>query len=216
VPDREPSLKAIALLLLGLVGAGAALGAYGHFRSAPDGRSRPLSASPPPAPPPVPGEPLRLRLYFQAGEQFRLDEEGREISGGNGLGERVRACLEALARGPVAAWLRPLLPAGASIRHVFLDGHGRVYVDLAASVRADLAGKDSEGQRLAVFSIVNTLLANFDDLTAVQLLFEGSEGPRLAGVDLRRPLQADLDLVRIEPPAPEEPPGAGGPEGLDW
>lgn len=205
-----PSVKAIALLVMGLTGVAIALAAYEHFRPArqarPGGRST-LSDRPTAI---APVERQRLRLYFQTADQPRLDVEEREIAGSNRLGERVRACLEELARGPVAESLRALLPSEAPVRHVFLDGRGQVYVDLGASLRSELAGRDSDSQRLVVFSIVNTLLANFEELGAVQLLFEGRDGPRLPGVDLDRPLGARLDLVGTEGPGSRDPAEAEG------
>ena len=181
------------------------MAAYMHFRPAKEARpgGGATASNRPSATDPV--ERQRLRLYFQTADQPRLDVEEREIARGIRLGERVRACLEELARGPEATFLRALLPSEASVRHVFLDGRGQAYVDLAATLRSELAEKDPDGQRLVVFSIVNTLLANLDELVAVQLLFEGRAGPRLPGVDLDQALEARLDLVRTEVPGSSDP-----------
>lgn len=201
----SPSLKAIVLLILGLTGALTALVAYVRVPTAGGSRVRSVPHEPVRSPARVPVERQRLRLYFQTRDQGLLDAEEREVPGGAGLGERVRACLTELARGPAAESLRALLPPEAPVRHVFFDGAGQVYVDFGAAVRAELAGKDAESQRLAVFGIVNTLLANFAELATVQLLFQGSEGPRLPGVDLDRPLEARFDLVRPETLGPSDP-----------
>lgn len=208
-----PSLKAIVLLVLGLTGAVSALVAYVRVPTADGSRVRGVTNEPVRSLAPAPVERQRLRLYFQAREQGLLEAEEREVAGGTSLGERVRACLAELARGPAAASLQALLPPEVPVRHVFFDASGQAYVDFGAAVRTELAGKDAESQRLVVFSIVNTLLANVEALAAVQLLFEGSEGPRLPGVDLDRPLGARFDLVRTETPGPSDPAEAGVLEG---
>lgn len=213
MPAIGPSLKAIVLLILGLTGAACALVAYVWVQPQGGGRSRGVASAPVRPPAPAPVERQRLRLYFQARDRGLLDAEEREVAGGVGLGERVRACLAELARGPAAESLQALLPPEAPVRHVFLDGAGQAYVDFGAAVRTELAGSDAERQRLVVFSIVNTLLANFQEVAAVQLLFEGGEGPRLPGVELDRPLGARFDLVRTETPGPSEPTETGLLEG---
>src|SRR5947209_5168592 len=64
-----------------------------------------------------------------------------------------------------------------------------------AAARPHPGGSSSE--LLTVYSIVNALTSNLPTITRVQILVDGKEVDSLAGhVDLRRPLEADLTLVR--------------------
>jgi hypothetical protein len=52
---------------------------------------------------------------------------------------------------------------------------------------------------MTVYAIVNAVTTNLPAVQRVQILIDGKEADTLAGhVDLRRPLQRDLSLVRDE------------------
>ena len=81
---------------------------------------------------------------------------------------------------------------------VFVTARGVAYVDLSGEAAAQPGGSRSE--LLTVYSIVNSLVANFPAIRSVQILLEDRMVTSLGGhVDLSRPLPADMTLVALPP-----------------
>jgi len=134
-------------------------------------------------PTPTPAPPQRAVLLF-AGSDGLLHPELREIPLPTELDERVRVLVQALLEGPRGG-LAPIFPYAAELRAVFVDLHGRVFIDLSAP-ETPPAGSTTECD--LVYGVVDTVLLN-TDLKAVQLLFDGREINTLSGhLDLSRPL----------------------------
>ena len=91
-----------------------------------------------------------------------------------------------------------------------MSKQGVAYVDLSGEVRkAPVAG--TEGELLSVYSVVNTITANFPAIERVQILIDDRVAATLAGhLDLGRPLRADMTLLAASPLTPVEPGGAPG------
>ena len=72
------------------------------------------------------------------------------------------------------------------------------FVDLSREVTANHPG-GSFTELMTVYTVVNAVTTNLPAVRRVQILVDGQEADTLAGhVDLRRPLQRDLSLVRDE------------------
>jgi hypothetical protein len=85
------------------------------------------------------------------------------------------------------------------------------YVNLSREAGVLPGGSRSELH--TVYSVVNSVIANFPAVRRVQILLEDQMVFSLGGhVDLSRPLPADMTLTALPPaPYPEEsPPDAGG------
>ena len=69
-----------------------------------------------------------------------------------------------------------------------MTARGVAYVDLSKEAAAGAAG-GSEAELITVYSVVNSLTANFPAVKRVQILVEDKPAATLAGhVDLTRPL----------------------------
>lgn len=98
----------------------------------------------------------------------------------------AKAVLEALLAGPKEEGLAPLLPAGLSVRSVWVDS-GVCCADLSAQLL-----ELPEGERgQAVDSIVATL-CSLDTVEQVQLLVEGESPGQFGGRDLSQPVRPSL------------------------
>jgi spore germination protein GerM len=96
---------------------------------------------------------------------------------------------------PVAAPLVSAVPAGTTLRALYLNAKGEAYVDLSRDVVTGHTG-GSLDELLTIYTVVNALTANLPAVTSVQVLVDGKEVDTLAGhVDLRRPLAKNLALV---------------------
>lgn len=148
----------------------------------------------PPVPTPSPPAAEReVDLYFGSPEGTYLATERVRINE-DGIEDKLRESLEALARGPRTG-LTPTIPPGTRILGVKLDGATAV-VDLSEEVVSNHAG-GSSGEIQTVYSIVNTLTLNFREVRSVRILVDGSPRETLVGhIDLTVPLAPDKGLIR--------------------
>lgn len=175
------AVAAGALLLIGL---GILLG---RLTGPSDIPSEPPEA-PLPTPAPVSPEEAgrKVRLFFADPETTTLREESRQLPEGVTAVEDARRLLEELIRGP-GGTLAPTIPEGTRVRQLYIDGEGTAYVDFTRELQANHPG-GTAGELLTIYSIVDTLTSNLEQVKRVQLLVEGAEITTLAGhIDSRRP-----------------------------
>lgn len=145
--------------------------------------SRPKLPPRPLAPPPE--ERRLVRLFFAKEEG--LAEEDRLITKRPTAVEEAKEAIWELIKGPSQGF-SPTIPEGTKLLGVFIDAKGIAYVDFDGKIKEGHPG-GSFGELLTVYSIVETLTANFPEIKKVQILIEGSEQETLAGhLDIRRPL----------------------------
>ncbi|HET8646335.1 MAG TPA: GerMN domain-containing protein [Vicinamibacteria bacterium] len=144
---------------------------------------------------------INVKLFFQAADRPGLAVEERPVSFAPDLDAQVRAVVEELVRGPRQG-LQPTLAPNTRVLEVFVSARGVAYVDLSKEAQA-IASGGSEAELITVYSIVNSLIANFPALKRVQILVEDRPAATLAGhVDLTRPLLPDMTLLASSPVAP--------------
>ena len=134
---------------------------------------------------PPPEERRLVRLFFAKEEG--LAEEDRLITRRPTAVEEAKEAIWELIRGP-SQGLFPTIPEGTKLLGLFIDVRGIAYVDFDGKIKEGHPG-GSFGELLTVYSIVETLTANFPEIKRVQILVEGSELETLAGhLDTRKPL----------------------------
>jgi hypothetical protein len=134
-------------------------------------------------------------LFYVSDDGSELLQVSREVPFGETPVDQARRIVEAqVAIAPPG--LTSAIPAGTTVRSVFLDGHGGAYVDLSREVVTGHTG-GSLDEALTVFSIVNAITVNLPDIPAVQILVDGHAVDTLVGhLDLRHPLGRSLQWVR--------------------
>ena len=137
-------------------------------------------------PTPTPAPEQRVILLF-AGRDGMLHPELRSVPLPEEVHERIRVVMSELLAGPRAApRLSPPVPYQASLKAVFVDQHGNAYVDLTAPPQP-LTGSSTE--LMLAYGVVNSIILNCPEISAVQILFGGHEVDTLTGhLDLSRPL----------------------------
>ena len=146
-------------------------------------------------------EPIGARkavLFFVA-DGSRLAREARELEPCDGAAACVKVVLDELFNGPVGD-LDEALPEGVALKGVQIDGDIAV-VDLNQNFGDELP-KGSSAEMLAVYSIVDTVCANFPLINRVKLNIEGKSEVALRHLDLSSPLTPDYSLERG--PIPDE------------
>lgn len=139
---------------------------------------------------------INVRLFFNSPETPGLVMEDREVPFSSDLSRQLASVVEALVKGPAeGSSLLPTLPAQTRVLEVFVTARGVAYVDLSRDAALGIAGGVSEELR-AVYSVVNSIGANFPAIRRVQILVEDRPAETLAGhVDLSQPLPPDMTLL---------------------
>ncbi len=144
------------------------------------------------------GDVLTAELYFP-GSGGWLQTERREVPAVTDLAEQISAVVGHLLAGPSRSDLQPPLPEGVTVRKVYMSEGGVAYIDFESAEAAPPAS-GSLREMLTVYSLVNTVLLNFDQLERVVLLWNGRQLRTFAGhIDTMRPLAANSDLVARDP-----------------
>jgi hypothetical protein len=144
---------------------------------------------------------ISVRLYFESPEAGALVPEERSVPLAGDLARQLQAVMEELVHGSTTG-LRPTLPPATKVLDVFVSARGVAYLDFSTEARQAVAG-GSKSELLVVYSIVDSVTANFPAVKKVQILVEDKPVRTLAGhVDLSRPLAPDMTfLVLPSPPA---------------
>jgi hypothetical protein len=181
------ALAGVALFLLLFVGLPRWYGRRAQSTTA-------VAAAAPSAPAP-PGRKIKARLFYVADDGMRLISSEREIAYGEGALDQAREIVAAQVA-PVVDPLVSAIPAGTTLRALYLTDGGQAFVDLSREVVTAHPG-GSTNELLTVYTIVNALTENLPAVTSVQVLVDGKEVETLAGhVDLRHPLAKNDSFVQ--------------------
>jgi spore germination protein GerM len=133
---------------------------------------------------------IRARLLYVAEDGVRLSAVEQEVVYGEGTVEQAKRIIEAQVAQPKPP-LVSAIPAGTTLKTVFVTGKGEAFVDLSGELRSNQQG-GTTNEILTTYSLVHALTLNLPAITSVQILIDGKEVDTLAGhLDLRRPLEQD-------------------------
>ena len=143
------------------------------------------------------GPHIAAILYFVSEDGTLLEGASVDVPLRDSPAAQARALVEAqLATGPPAPLTRAV-PAGVTVRGVFLTGRDDAYVDLDGTFVSALPG-GSHNELMAAYAIVSVLTTNLTPVKRVQILIDGREVETLTGhVDLREPLRKNEGLIRV-------------------
>lgn len=166
------------------------------LQSGPDTASSPAATTAAAATPAAAERKIKATLYYVAEDGVSMAAAEREIPFAEAVGAQARSIIEAqLANAP--APLGSAIPAGTTLRSVFVTERGEAFVDLSGEVTAKHPGGVLE-EIFTVYAIVNALTVNLPAIIRVQILVNGHEADTLAGhLDLRRPLEKNLSWLAI-------------------
>jgi hypothetical protein len=138
---------------------------------------------------------IHATLFYVAGDGGELVPVSREVPLGGTPGEQARRIVEAELQLAPTGTFSPI-PAGTTVRAVYLTAKGEAFVDLSHEIVSGHSG-GSLDEALTVFALVNALTVNLPDVSGVQILVDGKEVDTLAGhIDLRHPLKRSLKWIR--------------------
>lgn len=172
-------------------------------------------------------DPWVVDLYFP-GEGGKLYAESRPLIRQAEPAKQIELLVLALLEGPQSSSLRAPLSDRAQLRQVYLVGGDGAVAEATGEARGStpaaqppsLAGQTvvldfategalpprstgSQRERLVAYSLVNSILLNFEQGRGVIILWNGQQGVTFSGhLDTGRPLGADRSLVARQPPPP--------------
>jgi spore germination protein GerM len=101
-----------------------------------------------------------------------------------------------LIKGSANPSLPPLFPADTVVRAAFLLPDGTAFVDLGGPTLTSGWGTGTHEELMAVYSLVQTVTANFPEAKRVRILINGEPAETLAGhISLARALAPMPSLV---------------------
>jgi hypothetical protein len=142
----------------------------------------------------------RTAVLFFVQDGTRLAREARELDPCAGETACVKSILEELLNGPVGEFDESL-PEGTVFNSVLVEGE-LAGIDLNKAF-AEALPSGSSAEMLAVYSIVNSIAANFPQITKVKINLDGDGKAVLRHLDLSDPLVPDYTLE--QPPVPPAP-----------
>jgi hypothetical protein len=136
-----------------------------------------------------------VRLYFES-EQLALVSETRNIALPESPAAAMPVVVRELMKGPTTPAGQRLFPSDTVVRGAYLLPGGTVIVDLGGSTLTQGWGTGSHHELMAVYSLVQTLTANFADARRVRFVINGAPAETLAGhVSLAKSLGPMPQLV---------------------
>ena len=130
-----------------------------------------------------------VTLFFASASGDSLVAEQRQILESERVTETVRTLVEELVRGPTAGG-RPVFPSGVTVRHVFFDESGDLYVDFSPELVRRFRG-GSTAEYLLLASLVRTLAGELPTVSGVTVIVDGRPLATLGGhFGLEAPLAA--------------------------
>jgi hypothetical protein len=133
-------------------------------------------------------------LYFADNKNQYLIGEERFGMGSDDPVLFCRQIIDALIKGPYSD-LVGTIPPETAIRAVYID-EKTAYADFTREIGTSHPG-GILSELMTVYSIINTLVLNVDEVNQVKILIGGQEAETLSGhIDIRFPLNADMLLIR--------------------
>lgn len=129
-----------------------------------------------------------VRLYYES-PRMLLAAEARNIALPESPAAAIPVVVRELMKGPANPTLGRLFPADTVVRGVYLLPGGTVIVDLGGSTLTQGWGTGSHQELMSLYSLMQTLKANFTDARMVRVIVNGTPAETLAGhVSLQKSL----------------------------
>jgi hypothetical protein len=124
--------------------------------------------------------PRTVRLYYQ-GPSMMLMAEPRNVEVPQNPAGAMSAVVRELFKGNVNPGLARVFPSDTIVRGAWLLPDGTAFVDLGGATLTNGWPSGSHEELLAVYSVVQTITANFPEAKKVRILINDSPAETLAG-----------------------------------
>jgi spore germination protein GerM len=188
---KHKHLGLLALIILCVLAGGFMAYGYNALFSA---REKAENPSPEKELPPKTAK-LRSHLYFVDENHQFLRAEKRILLQRDSVVEEAKSLINALIRGPKSG-LVPTLPEEARLLALYVTEDAVAYVDFDTAVHEKHPGGVLT-ELFSIFSVVNTLALNLEEVDQVKILINGNEAKTLAGhIDIRFPFRPNVLMIK--------------------
>ena len=141
------------------------------------------------------GQRVLSHLYFGDLQGRFLTSEQRVINRPASASAYARLLVDMLIEGPKQGGSRTL-PEAARVRALYVTSDGNAYIDFFPDAFEQHPG-GVEAELISIYSLVNTLVLNIEEIRFVKILVGGQEAATLVGhVDLGSLYKADMLWIR--------------------
>jgi spore germination protein GerM len=135
-------------------------------------------------------------LYFESPEMLLVAEQ-RDVALPENPAGALALVVRELFKGSANAGVPRLFPADTVVRGAFLLPEGTAFVDLGGRTLTQGWGTGSHEELMAVYSLVQTVAANFPEVKRVRMLVNGQPAETLGGhISLAKAFAPMPSLVR--------------------
>ena len=137
---------------------------------------------------------ITVNLYFADPKSRSLVQEERRIDAGRHTTSQAEQVILELLKGPKTS-LTKTIPHGTSLLHLSIDTDHLAHVDFSSELTQKHTG-GSSAELLTIYSIVNSLTLNFEEIEKGQILVEGEKVDTIAGhIFARTPFKSNRKIV---------------------
>jgi sporulation and spore germination protein len=146
--------------------------------------------------------PMTAKVFFPAaGGPALLTAEDETIFRSAEVVNRAKQILQKLQDGPRANSMFPSLPKDTKVQDIFISEEGIAFIDFSNAISTNHPG-GLLNELTTIYSIVNSLTYNIEEIKQVKILIGGVEKETLAGhCLLLLPMEMDLSITNVAPPA---------------
>ena len=146
-------------------------------------------------PPVTPKQNLTLNFYYADPYSEKLAAEPRTVQVQKNTKQTIEAAINEFMKGPKGDLVNTI-PPGSILKDIRVDREGTVWVNFSSHLSQSHPG-GSSAEIMTVYSIVNTILLNFNEVKKVRILIEGKRVDTLAGhIDCSEPFVADRSFIK--------------------
>jgi len=139
----------------------------------------------------------QAKLYFGDEESRSLVPEKRIVSSGTSAESRAAELMRQLCSGPKNRGIRTI-PEEATLHEVIMRDDGVMAIDFSNELTDEHPG-GSSSELMTVFSIVNTVVLNIDEVKKVKILIDGKATDTIAGhIDCRTAFSQNPRVIKNE------------------
>jgi spore germination protein GerM len=135
-------------------------------------------------------------IYFTNSDNSFLVPEKHLVMPGTNTRKYAQNLIKILINGPENNSLQSPLPQGTKLLSLYISSDNTAVLDFSEEIREKHPG-GSQAEILTIYSIVNTLTLNIEEIDKVKILISGNEAETLAGhIALSFPLKENLKIVK--------------------
>jgi spore germination protein GerM len=144
--------------------------------------------------------PMNVKLFFPpgSGDPLLTAEDGT-IFQSTEIENRAKQILQKLQEGPHGEGMVPSLPKDAKAQDLFISQDGTAFINFSNAIATNHPG-GVLNELATIYSVVNSLTYNLQEIKEVKILIGGVEKETLAGhCLLLLPLSLDLSITNVKP-----------------